>query len=296
MLADLQTMLEVTLRSGCKMPRIQLGTYRTRRADVEVSVSAALEVGYRAIDTAAVYRNHKDIADSLNKHLSALNLERKDIFLTSKLAPKDHGAEGCKAGILKALQELNTDYLDLYLIHWPGVQKLDVDDPKNSILRLESWKVMEEFHKRGQLRSIGVSNYTVSHLEELLEHCDIVPHVNQVEIHPMYPQEELVNFCTEHDIHVQAYSSLGQAGLSSPLFSSKPVLEIAQRLNKSVAQILLRWGLQRGYTVLPKSTNPQHIEENLRLEFSISDLDMEQLNNLHTDNKQKFAWDPVTTD
>ena len=128
-------MAEVKLHNGLKMPQIQLGTYRTRRADVEVAVCAALDAGYRAIDTAAVYRNHADIADSLARHLPRLDLERGDIFITSKLAPKDHGSEGCKAGIVKVLQELNTDYLDLFLIHWPGVQKLDVEDPMNSSLR-----------------------------------------------------------------------------------------------------------------------------------------------------------------
>ena len=130
------TMTEITLSNGVKMPSVLLGTYRTRGpVAVELSVKSAVESGYRGIDTAAVYRNHKDIAGTLAKTLPDLNLSRSDIFLTSKLSPQDHGTEKCRAGILKCLDELETDYLDLFLIHWPGVQKLQIDDPQNQLLR-----------------------------------------------------------------------------------------------------------------------------------------------------------------
>ena len=178
---------------------------------------AALEAGYRGIDTAVVYRfglngdivdvmmcqrmsniniihptgyvvlalrNHKTIADTLRETLPKLGLERKDLFITSKLGPKDHGGEKCQAAIDRALEELETDYLDLFLIHWPGVQGADVTSANNAVLRQESWKTMEENFKSGKLRAIGVSNYTLEHLHQLLEACEVVPHVLQVEVHP----------------------------------------------------------------------------------------------------------------
>lgn len=286
-------MREVELSTGRKMPQLQLGTYRTRGKDVEIAVTSALETGYRGIDTAAVYRNHNEIAETLEKVLPRLSLSRPDIFLTSKLAPKDQGLEGCRAGVLKALKELRTDYLDLFLIHWPGVQKLPVDHPDNRRLRLESWKVMEEFYNLGVLRSIGVSNFSLLHLQDLLKNCQVVPHVNQVELHPHYPQEELVKFCNKNNIHVQAYSSLGQNGVESALLTSEPVLRISKENNITPAQVLLCWGLQRGYTVLPKSTNPEHIQENFKIDFTLSENDMTILNTLHTSETNKYAWDPA---
>ena len=132
-------MSDITLSNGVKMPKVLLGTFRTRGPAVELSVTSALESGYRGIDTAAIYRNQRDIARTLSKVMMGLNLSRQDIFLTSKLSPVDHGAEKCGAGILRCLEELDTDYLDLFLIHWPGVQKLPLDDPRNKILRQVKW-------------------------------------------------------------------------------------------------------------------------------------------------------------
>jgi len=285
-------MREVELSHGAKMPQIQLGTFRTRGPNVEIAVAAALEAGYRGIDTAAVYRNHADIADSLDKNLPRLGLARSDLFLTSKLAPKNHGGEKCREAVKTALAELRTDYLDLFLLHWPGVQKLPVDHPDNRKLRLESWSVLEEFYNLGILSSIGVSNFNINHLQDLISQCKVVPHVNQVEVHPHYPQEELVKFCKQNKIHVQAYSSLGQDGIKTELFTSEPVLRIAKENNASPAQVLLSWGLERGYTVLPKSTNPDHIKENFSINFKLSETDMSELNSLHLRQTKKYAWDP----
>ena len=137
----------VTLSSGVEMPRLQLGTFRTRGQDVLSSLEAALACGYRAIDTADVYRNHTEIASSLEKVMPGLGLARSDLFITSKLSPRDHGAAECERAVSRILGELGTDYLDLFLIHWPGRKKLDVGDPRNKTLRAESWKVMERYHK-----------------------------------------------------------------------------------------------------------------------------------------------------
>jgi len=284
----------IILNNGERMPAIMLGTFRTRGPDVRTAVNAALRSGYRGIDTAAVYRNHTEIANTLQDVLPTLNLERKDIFLTSKLSPSDQGRDKCFAAVERILDELKTDYLDLFLIHWPGVSRLDVSHQNNRKLRLESWKVLEEFHKSGILKCIGVSNFTVKHLEDLLENCQVVPHVNQVEIHPHYPQHQLVDYCNRNSIHVQAYSSLGQDGPKSELFKSEIVNSISRKINKTVPQVLLQWGLQHGYSVLPKSKDPNHIKQNIDLHFCLTDTDIQELDVLYKTEQKKYAWNPET--
>jgi len=284
----------VTLSNGRTMPTVQLGTFRMRGArDISIAVTTALEAGYRAIDTAAVYRNHAEITATLADQMPRLGLTRADLFLTSKLSPREQGRQACRGAVERALVELDTNYLDLFLIHWPGVQGLDVKHADNQKMRLESWLALEELYKEGVLRSIGVSNFSVAHLEHLLQHCSIVPHVNQIEIHPHYPQQQLVKFCVEHNIHPQAYSSLGQNGPKSKLLSSQTVLDIALATGKSPAQVLLKWGLQHGFSVLPKSINPVHIRDNFNLQFSLASEHMDALDNLHlTDQCTKYAWNP----
>jgi len=287
--------LTATYSNSVESPRIQLGTYKIKKAeDVTTSVSSALAAGYRAIDTAEVYRNHCKIASALEEALPSLGLTRQDIFITSKLAPKDHGNDKCQEAIDKVLKDLETEYLDLFLLHWPGVQKLDVKDPLNRELRAQSWKVLEKNYKNKKFRSIGVSNYTIEHMKELLEHCEVVPHVLQIELHPHYQQRELVSFCVAQGIHVQAYSSLGQEGSKSPLFSSEVVTEVCKSLGRSPAQVLLRWGLQKGFTVMPKSVHPDRIKENIDLDFAIPPESMEMLDNLEDQVIEKYTWDPST--
>ena len=165
------------------MPAIGLGTYKIKGQEVtDQTLGAAIKEGYGLIDTASVYRNEAFIASTLRSN----GVNRKDVFITSKLGPKDHGTEKVAAAITKSLTNLDTDYLDLYLIHWPGVQGMTVDDPQNKELRKQSWQVLEDFYDKGVLKSIGVSNYNIDHLQELLDDCRIKPHVNQVEIHPYY--------------------------------------------------------------------------------------------------------------
>lgn len=279
--------------NGNSSPQIHFGTFRIKTSeDVELSVSTALKVGFRAFDTASVYKNHAKIARTLKTVLPELGLTRKDIFITSKLAPKDHGTEKCEESIKNILRDLETDYLDLFLIHWPGVQKLEMTDPRNKILRAESWTVLEKYHKIGVLKSIGVSNYTLAHMKELLSECEIVPHVIQLEIHPHYQQRDLVQYCRDSSIHVQAYSSLGAAGSDSPLFKSKSVSEIADTIGRTPAQVLLRWAVQKGFTVMPKSVTPSRIKENFELDFSLTDEQMAALDSMEDMVSQKYTWDP----
>jgi len=285
--------MEVTFANGEKSPRIQLGTFRLRGTTLQDSLSAALEVGYRGIDTAAVYRNHSTIAATLRESLPKLGLERKDLFITSKLGPKDHGAEKCQAAIDRTLEELETSYLDLFLIHWPGVQGVDVTSSTNSTLREESWRTLEENFKTGKLRSIGVSNYTLDHLHQLVDTCKVVPHVLQVELHPKYQQREVVKFCKERGIHLQAYCSLGQDA-DGPLLTSPLVAKVAQKCGRSPAQVLLRWGLEKGYTVLPRSSSPSHVRENFHLQgWRLEEADLHLLDSLGIE-ETKYAWNPAS--
>jgi len=292
-MVDCEFSPKVKFYNGVSSPQIQLGTFRVKtKEDVDNAVSSALNAGYRAIDTASVYKNHAKIASTLREHFPKLGISRKDIFITSKLAPKDHGTEKCEAAIRNILSDLETDYLDLFLIHWPGVQKLDVADPMNRTLRGESWKVLEKFYKQGIFRAIGISNYTLSHMKELLSECEIVPHVVQLELHPHYQQQDLIQFCEEHKIHVQAYSSLGAAGDQSPLYTSPVVQQISIDLHKSPAQILLRWGLQKGFTIMPKSVNSDRIRENIDLDFTLSDDQMLKISNINDGPPVKYTWNP----
>jgi len=287
--------LEYTYSNGVVSPAVHLGTYRIKtQEDVRTSVVTALEVGYRGIDTAEVYRNQCKIGQVLADIMPSLGINRQNLFITSKLHPKDHGQDKCQVAVEKALRDLGTDYLDLFLLHWPGVQKLDVKDPHNKKLRLESWKILEENYKNKRLHSIGVSNFTLNHMKELLENCEIVPHVLQIELHPHYQQRELVSFCHTQGIHVQAYSSLGQEGVTGPLFNSDVVKKVSSCLGQTPAQVLLRWGLQKGFTVMPKSVHPKRIQENINLDFEIPSDYMEMLDDIEKTVVEKYAWDPST--
>nr|XP_053633507.1 uncharacterized oxidoreductase YtbE-like isoform X1 [Cherax quadricarinatus] len=271
----------VALSNGVCMPLVGFGTYRIRGRETIFSViKAALQAGYRSIDTAAVYGNESDIGEALQQCMPELGLTRKDIFITSKLSPCDQGREECKQAFSLSLSNLKLDYLDLFLIHWPGVHKLKPDDPRNRELRNQSWASLEQIYKSGKVRAIGVSNYTVSHLEDL-QHATVLPHVNQVEYHPHYLQKELKQFCKSQGIHFQAYSSLGTTVKENPLLQDPSVIRLANKHSCSPAQILLCWATQQGVSVLPKSTNEEHIRENIQLNFELSTEDLGALSNIN---------------
>lgn len=280
------------LNNGVQIPAIGLGTFQMRSVPeddvIHRTIDHALQFGYRLIDTAAVYGNEADIGRSLKELLPKYGLSRKDIFITSKLSPRDHGFDSAEKACMKSLESLDCEYLDLYLIHWPGVQKLKREDPKNAELRRKSWQALEKLYKGGLLRSIGVSNYTIDHLDELLQFATVVPAVLQVEFHPKLYQKKLYEYCKSKGIWLQAYTSLGQGRL----LDEEAVRSIAAQYNKSTAQVLLKWALQHGVGIIPKSVRAQHIQDNISVtEFELSVDDMETLDKMNTDTH--FCWDPT---
>ncbi|XP_050085269.1 aldose reductase A-like [Anopheles aquasalis] len=286
--------LTFKLNTGFDIPLVGFGTYQIHGQQLIYDVlDYALGAGYRHIDTAIVYRNEEFIGHALKTLLPKYNLKREDIFITSKfMSQKNKEQKEVEEAIRESLAKLQTSYLDLYLIHWPGVSGLQVTDTENEKYRKAGWNALCQLKSDGLLRSIGVSNYMVRHLEELLQDCNgVVPAVNQVEWHPYYYQPELLEFCREKNIFLQAYSSLGSSN-TSELRSDETVVAIAKRLNKSSAQVLLRWAVQQNIGILPKARSRGHVEENAALDFEIPEKDMVLLNNLRETVGHKFAWDP----
>nr|ACO51712.1 Probable reductase [Aquarana catesbeiana] len=283
---DLQQTL--TLNNGVTMPLLGLGTFRLRGLEnVIQAVDAALKSGYRSFDTASVYRNEGDLGQALRQLLPKYNLSRTDVFITTKLAPVDMG-KGAREACLKSLAELGCEYLDLFLIHWPGKQGWRSDDTRNQEARKESWKALEDLYQAGTIRALGVSNYTTSHLIDLLGSCCIPPAVLQVEFHPRLPQLELLNFCKKHGIHLQAYSSLG----CGDLLKKDEVTKVANIHRRSPSQILLQWALRQGVGVIPKASAPERIQENIGVwDFNMSDEEAETLRGDGTE--KRYCWDPT---
>ncbi|XP_026208846.1 aldo/keto reductase [Anabas testudineus] len=286
-MASSSSTLSVVLNTGAQMPLVGLGTYKLwGPEDVYRAVDAALAAGYRAFDSAAVYRNEADLGRALKELLPKYGLTREDVFITSKLGPKDQGDKAME-GALRSLSQLDLGYIDLYLIHWPGTQGLAVDDQRNPGNRAQSWATLEELHAQGKLKAIGVSNYTPKHMKELIQSCKVRPAVLQVEFHPRLCQTELRSVCEEYGVCFQAYSSLGKG----ELVTDPVVMEVAKNCERTAAQVLLRWAVQQGVPVLPKSSNPDRIKENAKLfDFTLPDTDMDGLSAL--DCGHKYCWDP----
>ncbi|XP_072102205.1 glyoxal reductase isoform X1 [Mobula birostris] len=285
--SQVRAMKSVRLNNGVEMPLVGLGTFKLRGYEaVYQALDAALAHGYRSFDTASVYQNEADIGKALRDLLPRHGLSRQDLFITSKLSPRDHGREA-KAGCLRSLEALDCGYLDLYLIHWPGKQGHKSEDAHHPAWRQESWQALERFYGSGAFRAIGVSNYTVGHLQELLASCQVRPAVLQVEYHPRLVQEELLAFCTANGIHLQAYSSLG----TGCLLTEPTVQALAASYSRTPAQVLLRWALQQEIGVIPKSSHPERIAQNIQLfDFVLSEEDMGVLKRMHSDTW--YCWDP----
>lgn len=377
--ASLVPMTSVVLANGIRMPCVGLGTYKMKEADLIVALPTALDAGYRCFDTAAVYRNERFIGQILEKELPKRGLSRSSLFITSKLAPSDHGYDSA----VKAMQSsasLLGGYVDLYLIHWPGASKLSPSSEKHLSLRSSSWRAMEDVYleQRGSgiVRAIGVSNYQVYHLESMGENnmsssssrsnrgviesgeegksvLRVVPMVNQIELHPCCHPEDLVSYCRSHNIHVQAYSSFGCGALLKEEFlqmfpnlrniarklfidnmmeiaeSNADDIALSMSDSDAVACLYLLWGVQSGYSVLPKSTHPERIKHNFIVsrtasgymsvprqqqtglftsiiktdspqsmaqnqELRLSDEEMQYINSIKLTLRHKYCWDSAT--
>ncbi|KEO83831.1 aldo/keto reductase [Tumebacillus flagellatus] len=265
-----------TLNNGVKMPWLGLGVWKvTEEGQVEKAVLSALEAGYRSIDTAAIYGNEEGVGRALRDS----GIPRDQIFVTTKVWNSNQGYESTLAAFDESMQKLGLDYLDLYLIHWPVAGKYK-----------DTWRALEKLYKDGKVRAIGVSNFHVHHLKDLLADAEAVPTVNQVEYHPLLSQEELRAFCREKKIQLEAWSPLMQGNLDHEV-----ITQLAQKYGKSPAQIVLRWDLQNEVVTIPKSVTPARIAENADVfDFELSPDDMAALNGLNED--RRFGPDPDNFD
>ncbi len=251
----------ITLNNGVRMPSIGFGTWQVPARDTRAAVLWALQTGYRLIDTSLNYWNEREVGQAVRDS----GIPREQIFVTTKLEGEDHGSGGATRGFRRSLAKLDIGYIDLYLVHWPGSDWI------------ETWKAMEEVLENEPCRAIGVSNYTVGHLKELLEQGGVVPAVNQIELHPFLLPRGLVTFCAAHGIQVESYSPLNQG---MRLFD-QTVDRIAKKHGRTPAQVVLRWHLQHDFVPIPRSINRNHIEEDLAVfDFSLSDEDMAALDSL----------------
>lgn len=253
------------LRNGIDIPSIGFGTSLIEGEECILNIKQALETGYRHIDTASVYKNECYIGKAIKES----SVSRKEIFITSKVWKDSMGYENTIISFNKSLENLQLDYIDLFLIHWPR------NNDKN--LNIETWKALEDLYKQKKVRAIGVSNFLKHHLEIILDNCQIAPMVDQLEYHPGLTREETIQFCRENNIVVEAWAPLGKG----KMLQNKELIEISKKYNKSVAQLCIKWCLQNQVIPLPKSTNLNRMIENQSVyDFKISEQDMNFINNM----------------
>jgi 2,5-diketo-D-gluconate reductase A len=247
---------DISLNDGNTIPQLGYGVFQIPPEETADAVQRALAIGYRHIDTAEMYRNEAGVRDGI----AASGVDRDDVFITSKLNNGFHAPDDARRAFDETLRALGTDHVDLFLIHWPLPTLYDGDYPA-------TWKVLEEFKADGRARSIGVSNFEVDHLERLAAECDVVPAVNQIELHPYLLNDAVHSYGREHGIATEAWSPIAQGGvLGDPV-----ITEIAEQLDRTPAQVVLRWHIERGNIVFPKSATPARMEEN----FALFDFELE---------------------
>ncbi len=262
-----------TLTNGIEMPRFGLGVYKmTERDETLQAIDKALKVGYRAIDTASLYGNEVEVGEAIRYS----GIKREDIFVTTKVWNTDQGYDATLRAFEVSLKNLNMDYLDLYLTHWAVPETFE-----------ETYRAIERLYDEKLIRATGVSNHHGHHLQKLLSKANIAPMVNQVELHPYLQQEALKAFCAEHGIAVTAWSPLGRGGV----LDNPTILEIAQELGKSAAQVVLRWHLQKDTLIIPKSVTASRIEENAQIyDFELTQAQMDKMTTLNRNHR--FGQDP----
>lgn len=260
------------LHNGVKMPWFGLGVFKVEEGtEVVHAVKTAIKHGYRSIDTAAIYGNEEGVGQGIREGLAASSLSREDLFVTSKVWNADQGYETTLAAFETSLEKLGLDYLDLYLIHWPVAGKYK-----------ETWRALETLYKAGRIRAIGVSNFQIHHLQDLMKEAEIKPMVNQVEYHPRLTQVELQMFCREQEIQFEAWSPLMQG----QLLEDPELQEIASKYGKSIAQVILRWDLQHGVVTIPKSIKEHRIIENAAIfDFELTAEDMSRIDALNENHR-----------
>ncbi len=265
------------LSNGVEMPWFGLGVYKVEEGDQVVnSVKWAIEAGYRSIDTAALYQNEEGVGQAIKES----GVPREELFITTKVWNSDQGYDTTLQAFEKSLSKLGLDYVDLYLVHWPVKGKYK-----------DTWRALEKLHEDGKVRAIGVSNFQIHHLEDLLADAKVRPVVNQVELHPLLSQVELRNYCKEQGIQIEAWAPLAQGRLLD-----NPTLQaIADKHGKSIAQVLLRWDIQSGIVTIPKSIKKERIVQNADIyDFELSVEEMKQIDDLNED--RRFGADPDNFD
>ncbi|KQK24537.1 glyoxal reductase [Chryseobacterium aquaticum] len=270
----------ITMNNGIDIPALGFGVWQMENLqECEDAVVKAIHTGYRMIDTASIYMNETAVGAAIKNS----GVDREDLFITSKLWVQDHGYDKAKSAFQRTLDRLQLDYLDIYLLHWPFGDFLG------------AWKALEELYHEGKIKSIGVCNFTVEKLEELKANSTVIPVVNQIELHPLFQQNELQVYNRENKIVTQPWSPLGNG--NADLLNNSDLKTIADNYGKTVAQVILRWHLQEGFCVIPKSVTPSRIEENFNVfDFELSEDEMNVVRSLNTDKRLFFdpkdpAWE-----
>ncbi len=267
---------KVKLNNGVEMPWLGLGVFRSEEGEeVENAVKTALKHGYRSIDTAAIYQNERGVGKAVKES----GVARKDIFITSKVWNNRQGFESTLSAFEESLEKLQTDYLDLYLIHWPKGKK-----------SVESWKALEKLYEQGKIRAIGISNFLVHHLEDFLPECKIIPAVNQVEFHPELIQPELLKYCQNKGIQLEAWAPI-MKGKANEI---PAIQEIAAKYNKTPVQVVLRWDIQKEVVTIPKSVTPERIISNSDIfDFELTKEEIAKIDTLDKNKRIGFHPDEI---